>query len=361
MAEKKHTVAVVGGAGSWGRNYTRAYAARPDCEIVALVDRARDRGRTFADHYGIETVYGDVEELLANEVPDVVSAILPVSHTHEVVIACAEAGVKVVSCEKPIDFELARADETVGVCRELGTAFGCGTALWMEPYIPQIATWIREGNIGNLIAASIPNGLPIEVSGGGCHSLVLMRGLIGLEAEWVEGWTLPPLPGYTSPEAVRDTEIDRPAYGRIGLAGGIVCEIPAPRPDLRIACTVAITGENGQFWMMPDQPVLIQGTGGEATPVTPGFFDEPPPQHWMDPVVDRLVRSVGTGELICSGHDYRQALEIAIALTLSADRDHERVYLPLEDRSLKLYPSPYRLHGGDVTGWEGNSSFPKVE
>ena len=51
--------------------------------------------------------------MLAREVPDVVSAILPVAHTHDVVIACAEAGVKVVSCEKPIDCDLARADETV--------------------------------------------------------------------------------------------------------------------------------------------------------------------------------------------------------------------------------------------------------
>jgi len=61
-----------------------------------------------------------VEEKLANGVPDVVSVILPVAHIHDVAIACAEAGVKVVSCEKPIDYELARADETVRVCSEWG-------------------------------------------------------------------------------------------------------------------------------------------------------------------------------------------------------------------------------------------------
>ena len=113
---KKYRVAIVGGAGSWGRHYTRAYVARPDCAVV-LVERAEERGRIFAAHYGIETVYRSVEELLAREVPDVVSAILPVVHTHDVVIACAEAGVKVVSCEKPIDCDLARAAET-GAVRE---------------------------------------------------------------------------------------------------------------------------------------------------------------------------------------------------------------------------------------------------
>ena len=30
----KYRVAVAGGAGSWGRRYTRAYAEHPDCAIV---------------------------------------------------------------------------------------------------------------------------------------------------------------------------------------------------------------------------------------------------------------------------------------------------------------------------------------
>jgi hypothetical protein len=48
----------------------------------------------------------------------------------------------------------------------------------------------------------------------------------------------------------------------------------------------------------------------------------------------------------------RQSLEIAIALKLSADSGHQRISLPLEDRSLKLLPHPYRLLGGDVAGYE---------
>jgi len=45
---------------------------------------------------------------------------------------------------------------------------------------------------------------------------------------------------------------------------------------------------------------------------------------------------------------------------LSAHNNHQRVDLPLADRTLKLYPSPYRLHGGDVIGWEGNSAAPEL-
>ena len=120
MPTKKYRVAVVGGAGTWGRFYLRAYANHPDCEIVALVDRARDRRGAFADRYGVKTVFDTVDELFAVEVPDIVSIILPVGHNSETVIACAEAGVKAVSCEKPIAVELSQADEMVRTCRERG-------------------------------------------------------------------------------------------------------------------------------------------------------------------------------------------------------------------------------------------------
>ncbi|MCZ6675895.1 MAG: Gfo/Idh/MocA family oxidoreductase, partial [Candidatus Poribacteria bacterium] len=65
MPTKKYRVAVVGGAGTWGRRYLRAYANHPDCEIVALVDRAWDRRQAFADRYGIRVVYDTLDDLLA--------------------------------------------------------------------------------------------------------------------------------------------------------------------------------------------------------------------------------------------------------------------------------------------------------
>jgi len=51
-----------------------------------------------------------------------------------------------------------------------------------------------------------------------------------------------------------------------------------------------------------------------------------------------------------AGELLRQALEIAIACKLSAQLGNVPVKLPLEDRSLTSYPSPYRWLGGDATG-----------
>ena len=363
MADKKYRVAVVGGAGTWGRYYLRAYANHPDCEIIALVDRARDRRQDFADRYGIKVVYDTVDGLLAKEIPDIVSAILPVGNAAEVVIACAEAGVKVVSCEKPIAAELAQADEMVRICHERGTAFGCGTGYWDAPYLQEIADWTRAGNIGGLTGAAIPGGLPREVSGGGCVQLTMMRLLTGMEFEWVEGWVLPPESDWLPPDSVADTDIDCAAYGRLGLSGGIICEVPEPRTDRPVSCPVSICGEQGQVWITNPKPILIQGQGASSTPVFPEFLDTPR-KNAFTYTIERLMRAFDTGEeAVCSGHDYRQALEIAIALKQSAQQDHRRISVPLEDRSLRILPHPYRLRGGDVAGWEsiGYIGPPGVE
>jgi hypothetical protein len=183
----------------------------------------------------------------------------------------------------------------------------------------------------------------------------MMRLLTGMEVEWVEGWVLPPeqwQEGWNLPPGVQALEIDCPAYGRLGLSGGIVCEVPMPRPDLRPSCRVSVWGENGQVWAVSPKSVLVQGRGATSTPVYPALLDAPRPDSYTL-VIEGLMRAVDTGsEVACSGHDYRQALEIAIALKLSAQQDHQRVHLPLQERGHRIFPRPYRLYGGDVVGWE---------
>ena len=363
MASKKYCVGVVGGAGTWGRRYLSAYAERDDCEVI-LVDRAGDRARQFAEHFGVETVLESLDDLLSDKVPDVVSAILPVSQTHGAVLACAEAGVKAISCEKPMAVELSHADEMVDFCREKGAAFGCGTAYWEVPQLIETAQWIADGHIGALQRAAIPGGLPKELSGAGCVQLTQMRLATGMEVEWVEGWLLPPEEGWSLPEGAADYEIDCPAYGRLGLSGGIVCEIPAPRKEEEhIRCRVWVEGEQGQAWLNAPVSTLISGKGPESTPVYPDFLDKTGLGPFKSIAAQLLQASeTGDGEVLCSGHDYRQALEIALALKLSARNGHERVHLPLTDRSLRIYPHVYRLQGGDLAGWEsiGYTGPPEV-
>jgi predicted dehydrogenase len=345
----------------WGKHYLKA-AADHDMVDPILVDSS-PRREEFAGNLGVTEIYEGLDDLLAKDTPDVVCNVLPVGIAHELVVRCAEAGVRVISCEKPIAVELSTADYMVETCRQHGAAFGCATAHWEVPFLRETAAWIADGNIGEVTSVAIPGGLPVEVSGAGCVQLTQMRGVTGCEVEWVEGGTLPPLSGYRAPEA-DDLTMDCPAYGRLGLTNGIVCEVLEPRSERRVSCRVSVTGTKGKVFMQSQGNVYIVGTGAGATPVWPDFV-QGERRRSMASRLQCLLEAVDSGatEVPCSGHDYRQALEIAIAIKLSAAAGNQRVTLPLADRSHRILPHPYRRLGGDVAGYEsiGYDGPPKAE
>lgn len=359
---RRYRVAIVGGAGMWGKLYLKAAAEHEQVDAI-LVDQSPRRAE-FADSLGVTEVFENLDDLLARETPDVVCNILPVGIAHEFVDKCARAGVRVISCEKPIAVELSTADGMVEICRQHGAAFGCATAHWEVPHLPETAAWIAAGNIGQVTSVSIPGGLPVEVSGAGCVQLTQMRAVTGCEVEWVEGYTLPPVEGYRAPEADELT-MDCPAYGRMGLSNGVVCEVPEPRTEGHTLCRVSVTGSAGKVYLQSPHNVYIIGQGAAASPVRPDFTEGEGRRWSMGPMIQRLLDAVDSGalEVPCSGHDYRQALEIAIAFKLSAANGNARIELPLADRSHKILPHPYRRLGGDVAGYEsiGYEGPPQAE
>ncbi|MDP7252858.1 MAG: Gfo/Idh/MocA family oxidoreductase [Planctomycetota bacterium] len=338
----KLKVAVAGGAGAWGRHYLRAFSEHPRCEVVALVDQS-DRTERFAEHYDVPQVFDTVGDLLSDQTPDIVANILPVEAARGAIVACAEAGAKVVCCEKPIAVELSDADQMVQLCRDKGVPFGCGTAYYEVPHFVKLIDWVHDGNLGELISVSIPGGLLVEASGGGCVVLTVLRAITGLEVDWVEGLT----------EHARDSQNDEDCgcYGWLGLSNGLVCTVVKPRFANWPRCKVYLEYTDGHLWL-GGEPVIIGRKGPASDPVVPKFMHEPLPQGSFRGPIERLISAYDTGEeAVCSGHDYRQALEIACALKISAKQGGARVILPLQDRSARVLPALWRRKGGDVTGW----------
>jgi hypothetical protein len=60
--------------------------------------------------------------------------------------ACAEAGVRVVSCEKPIHFSLAEADKLIALCEAKGTLFACAQCHYSSP---QVSSCLVGGGVGH--------------------------------------------------------------------------------------------------------------------------------------------------------------------------------------------------------------------
>ena len=111
------------GATGFGMSHAHAegYAASEDCTLVALADISEENARAFQERHGGEHIYTDYKAKLAEQQLDIVS-ISTWPHLHApMVIACAEAGVKAVHCEKPMAPTYGEARRMVELCE----AHGC--------------------------------------------------------------------------------------------------------------------------------------------------------------------------------------------------------------------------------------------
>jgi len=64
------------GAGGWGRQHARIFAARQDVDFCAVVGRTPERTRARAEEFGASS-YLDIQEMLDTERPELVSLCLP--------------------------------------------------------------------------------------------------------------------------------------------------------------------------------------------------------------------------------------------------------------------------------------------
>lgn len=343
MSETKLRLAIIG-CGRLGQVYADLYASLPNVEIVAMAERNPDRLKHVGEKFGVKALYPDAEALFSDVVPDIAAVVTPSKHYKDAVIAAAQAGVKGVSTDKPLDATLSNADAMVDACAERGVIFSGGALLRAIPETQEAATWIKEGRFGELKGAAVLSWSG-EISGSGCHTVSVLRLLTGAEVEEVIGWG--------SPADILDGDTDwgLSVSGRFKLSTGIDCQVFGK----------SIEGHLLDVWT---EDTLIRVPGYGAPEIYQGFdengvriktdpqykqYDWPDSRHLTGSVL-AFLRAVEAGDeskLWISGYDLRQALEVAVASHQSAQRGSVPMKLPLEDRSLTLYPRPYRWLGGD--------------
>ena len=99
---KKLTVGIIG-CGRMGQYFAEVYRALPDTELIAIAEWNDERRKVVGERFGVSALYKDANAMLRKVVPDLVAVITPTKFMKEAVIACAEAGVKGISTDKPID------------------------------------------------------------------------------------------------------------------------------------------------------------------------------------------------------------------------------------------------------------------
>jgi predicted dehydrogenase len=145
-------VAVVGTGTWWGLHQAQVFAARPDCHLVAVV--GRDEARTAARAHPLgATPYVDIEEMLAAEAPDLVSACLPNEGHFAPTLKLIRAGVPLL-VEKPLVFDSTEGRRLIDEATAQGLFFAINFNHRYAHPIRLAAAAIDRGDLGDLVFAT---------------------------------------------------------------------------------------------------------------------------------------------------------------------------------------------------------------
>ncbi len=350
------------GCGRKGTAHARAYALNPATEVVAAADTDSENLGLFCERFGAPG-YSDYREMLRRERIDIAVPILPVSVNPDVVVGCAEMGVRAIACEKPIAASLSDADRMVEACQERGIKLAAGDLDRNFREYWQARRMIEDSAIGDVVSVNMLKGGITEMSGGGCQLFSLVRMFaFDAEAEWVIGWV--------SGDPWSDH--DQGVGGYIRFENGIECYM---HRDFNARSGIEVLGTKGVFYCDGSYMEIWQAREGAVRPTmsdlvkVEGVFPETSlwegsgtydADGWRYPgrrniataqsIVDALEQDT---EPTGSGENGRKVLELAIAMRESHRRGRVPVRLPLEDRSLRVYPHEGRwLNKKDVYGRE---------
>ncbi len=141
------------GATVIGREWMIAAIRDAGGDIVAVMSMDAERGRAYADEFGIPKAVSSVPELFAFGVEAVYISTTNERHRAET-IAAAEAHVHVL-CEKPLATSLADARAMVDACRSAGVVLATNHHLRNGAVAAAMRQAIREGRIGRPLIARV--------------------------------------------------------------------------------------------------------------------------------------------------------------------------------------------------------------
>ncbi|MAE61936.1 MAG: hypothetical protein CMJ49_11340 [Planctomycetaceae bacterium] len=347
MSDVKHRVSIIG-CGRLGQHYAEIYAALPNTEIVSIVEVNAARRAVVGERFGVKGEYGDVKEMLKEDVPDLGVVVTPTKYMKECVIACAEAGVKGISTDKPIAARLSDADEMVKACEDRGIVFAGGNLQRAMSEVQEAAGRLHAGEYG-AVRGAVVHGFGGEISGGGCQYVSVLRLLTNAEVSEVVAW------GGPDEAMERDDDDGLIIHGCFTMSNGMVCPVFGEQLT-EVNHGVSVWTEDALIEWAWGPPNVYRGfdESGARVKIDPKYTPvEAVGSDYMYTSIQSFLSAVETGsKLWISGHDLRQALEVAIASKLSAQRGSVPVKLPLADRSHCLYPRAYRWLGGDEVGQE---------
>jgi predicted dehydrogenase len=314
-------VAVVG-AGGWGEQHARIFAGRPDTELVAIVGRTPDRVARRAAAYGT-TAYTDIEQMLAQARPDLVTVSLPNEGHFEPTLELIRHDVALL-VEKPLVFNLDEADQLIDEAARRGLFFAINFNHRYAEAVQRAHGAIESGELGEIVhvtwrfgGEANPGDSPhrnlIETQ---CHGFDMLEHLAG------------PI---SSVMAEMTNKTDETAYNTVVIAvqfasralGSLVGTYDSSYayPDTQY---IEINGTRGRAVIRDTVQELMLSTAGEETHRVwrPGYFNDLGRTftNTFDRHVEDILTALRAGEEPpIHARSGRRAVELAAASVRSFD------------------------------------------
>ena len=315
-------VAVLG-AGRIGKIHAANVAANPRATLVAVADPIAAAAEGLAGQLGCEAST-DADALIARADIEAVVIGTP-SDTHARLMLLAARAGKAVLCEKPVDNDLARADEAVAELARLGVPVMLAFNRRFDPTNIELKRAIAAGEIGDVrqvIITSRDPGLPprdyVAHSGGifrdmVIHDFDMARFLLGEE----------PIEVYATASRLVDSALvaEFDDYDTVM----VVLRTASGRQCVINCCREAVYGYDQRFEILGSSGMLLNDNlrpstvrrysadQTEARPPLLNFFLERYADAYRNEM-DAFLTALDAGTPMPTGpHDGRQALRLAEA------------------------------------------------
>ncbi len=144
---KEYRWAVLG-CGAIANELARAFQTQGRT-LYAASNRTQEKAEAFAAQYGIQRVYGDFYEMLADENIDIIYISTP-HNTHFHFLLEALKNGKHVLCEKSITLNAGELKQAVNAAEENGLVLAEAMTIYHMPLCKKLHTFIKTGVLGPL-------------------------------------------------------------------------------------------------------------------------------------------------------------------------------------------------------------------
>lgn len=268
------------------------------CNLYACCDIIPEKADQYAKDHGVEKVYYDHHDLLADPNVDIVCVCVPSGLHGEICIDASNAG-KAIVCEKPMEITPEKIARVIDTVKKNGTKMQCIFQRRLMPVAIAVKQLIQDGALGRVCLAEARLNYyrdqayynsagwrgTWELDGGGA---LMNQGVHGIDLIlWMLGDEIDTLYGKAQTLA-RDIPVEDTAAALLHMKSGALCVIEgATTAYPGFSTTFTIHGEKGTVafddqhiiaWDFIDQenaparPDLGEAVGGAKNPIDIGIY-----------------------------------------------------------------------------------------